>query len=184
MTNLSTEKVTSWTGRLIDVRNLDEFARERLDRGECVPLGQLLARASSWDPSEPVLLMCKSGARSRQAALQLTEAGFTAVHTLEGGIEACKRIGVPVIKGKAPIPLFRQVMVAAGLMLLAGLSLAVFHPAFLLIAWFVALGLVVGGWTGFCPMARLLERMPWNRVLNSPGGTCASVQEQTCCTRG
>jgi hypothetical protein len=33
-----------------------------------------------------------------------------------------------------------------------------------MIDWFVPPGLVPGGATGYCPMAKLLEKMPWSRV--------------------
>jgi rhodanese-related sulfurtransferase len=115
MRKVSVNELERWTGKVIDVRNLDEYMGERMERAECVPLGRLLKAASAWDPSEPVLVMCKSGVRSEQAARQLTEAGFTEVAMLEGGIEACKQAGVHVVRQRAPMPIFRQVMVAAGL---------------------------------------------------------------------
>ncbi|EHC46625.1 Rhodanese-related sulfurtransferase [Salmonella enterica subsp. enterica serovar Johannesburg str. S5-703] len=36
------------------------------------------------------------------------------------------------------------------------------HGGFFLISGFVGAGLMLAGMTGFCGMARLLEKMPWN----------------------
>ena len=39
------------------------------------------------DPAAPVLLLCRSGARSRAAAIALTEAGFAQAFNIAGGFE-------------------------------------------------------------------------------------------------
>ena len=173
MVTLKPKQVSEWTGRIIDVRNPDEFAGERLPRAECVPLGTLADSASRWDRAEPLLVICKSGVRARQAVGQLEAAGFTSVCAVEGGLDACKREGVNVIVDRKRIPLYRQVMIVAGLLLLAGLGLSFVHPAFLLIDVFVAAGLTFAGFSGFCPMARLLEKMPWNSVSCHTGASCS-----------
>jgi len=173
MNTLTADRVSQWKGRLIDVRNLNEFAAERLPQAECVPLDRLMSAAGGWDRNEPILLMCKSGVRSGTAAGQLIGAGFTNVHTLTGGIDACKRAGVEVIITRRTIPVIRQVMIAAGALLLLGLILARVNPWFILLDWFVAAGLLFAGLTGCCPMARLLEIMPWNTAPACAGGDCA-----------
>jgi hypothetical protein len=62
------------------------------------------------------------------------------------------------------IPLERQVLVAAGLLVLIGVLLGAFvHPGFYGVSAFVGAGLTVAGLTGFCGMALLLARMPWNK---------------------
>ena len=159
---ISAKEVASWKGRIIDVRGYDEFSAERLEGAECVPLDHLLADAGKWDRAERLLLMCKSGMRSQKACDQLVQVGFTNLCMLEGGIEACKQAGVEVIRVRVAIPIFRQVMIVAGIILLIGLFLTHVSRWFILIDWFVALGLVIGGATGYCPMARLLAVMPWN----------------------
>ena len=39
------------------------------------------------DPKAPVMLLCRSGARSRAAAIALTEAGFAQAFNIAGGFE-------------------------------------------------------------------------------------------------
>ncbi len=63
-------------------------------------------------------------------------------------------------------------MMVAGCLLLIGLILARVNPWFILIDWFVACGLVFGGATGYCPMAKLLGKLPWNAVSGPSSGTC------------
>ncbi|MFM8604097.1 MAG: DUF2892 domain-containing protein [Cyanobium sp.] len=65
----------------------------------------------------------------------------------------------------APLPLMRQVQIAAGSLVLLGLILSnTVAPAWILLSWFVGAGLVFAGVSGFCGMARLLAVMPWNKV--------------------
>src|SRR5687768_4505449 len=119
------QEIGNWAGRVVDVRERDEFARERLAANcECKPLGQLTQASGSWDRSEPLLLICKSGARSRQAAAQLEGLGFQQVACLDGGLQACRRAGVPIVTTTAPLPITRQVFIGAGVVLLAGLALS------------------------------------------------------------
>uniref|UniRef100_UPI0037D9C1C1 DUF2892 domain-containing protein n=1 Tax=Vulcanococcus sp. TaxID=2856995 RepID=UPI0037D9C1C1 len=64
-----------------------------------------------------------------------------------------------------PLPLMRQVQIAAGSLVLLGLILShVAAPGWIALTWFVGAGLTFAGISGFCGMARLLALMPWNRV--------------------
>jgi rhodanese-related sulfurtransferase len=164
MKTTAADRISEWKGRIVDVRSLNEFAAERLPGAECVPLSTLPGAAQSWNRDEPLLVMCKSGMRSRQGYDQLVAAGFTDVTMLTGGIEACKRAGVDVIVVRKTIPIIRQVLIIAGLLLLGGLVLSAWNPGFLLVTWFVTAGLLLAGFTGYCPMAKLLELMPWNKA--------------------
>jgi rhodanese-related sulfurtransferase len=176
MKRVSPEQAGAHQGRLIDVRGLDEFAAERLAKAVCVPLDQLPAAASAWNRSESLVVMCRSGMRSAKAAEILESMGFTGVLMLEGGIEACKKSGVEILRDRKSIPLFRQVMIVAGALLMAGLVLARLNPWFILVDWFVAGGLVLGGLTGCCPMAVLLAKMPWNAVSGCSSGACTPAK--------
>lgn len=179
MKTISADQLSTWNGRIIDVRNLNEFAAERLPGAECVPLGTLEVASRQWRRDEPLLVMCKSGMRSRQGYDQLAAAGFTNLTMLTGGIEACKKAGVNVVVLRKTIPIIRQVMIGAGSLLLLGLALGSLDSRFLLITWFVALGLAFAGLTGYCPMARLLEAMPWNKTpeCKNACGCEAAVQK-------
>ncbi len=167
---MSADRVGEWSGRIIDVRSPQEYAGERLARAENVPLPEIGRACSGWSKAEPLLVMCKAGVRSRQAAEQLVSAGFGEVTTLVGGIDACRKAGVPLVFVRKAIPIIRQVLIAAGGLLLIGLALGRLNSAWLLLDWVVAAGLVFAGVSGYCPMAWVMERMPWNKT-----GTCCSA---------
>jgi len=151
---------------LIDVRAPDEHARSRIPGAVNVPLGRLSADSA---PGDVLLFHCRSGMRTTQAAAQLAKAaGERDCYIVEGGINAWQASGLPVIETRgAPIELQRQVMIAAGSLVLGGTTLSLLlSPAWISLAMFVGAGLTFAGITGFCGMARLLALMPWNRVAN------------------
>lgn len=72
---------------LLDVRGPDEFAAERIAGSINVPLPGLLAGDTSAVPREqPILVVCRSGARAELAAAYLGTGGFTDVQVLSGGL--------------------------------------------------------------------------------------------------
>jgi rhodanese-related sulfurtransferase len=75
-------------GQLIDVREPAEVASGTLPGAVNIPLGELPARLSELDPDRAVVLLCRSGARSTQAARFLIASGFGDVTNLAGGILA------------------------------------------------------------------------------------------------
>jgi rhodanese-related sulfurtransferase len=77
--------------RLVDVRNPDEFAAGHIDGAILVPVDKLeeKAAASIGPPSTPVVVYCKSGRRSAQAAETLRRMGYVEVYDL-GGMDAWK----------------------------------------------------------------------------------------------
>jgi rhodanese-related sulfurtransferase len=84
------------------------------------------------------------------------------VSDLEGGLPSWQQAGYPVHRlANAPLPLMRQVQIAAGGLVLLGLGLSqAVAPAWILLSWFVGAGLVFAGITGFCGIAQLLALMP------------------------
>ena len=75
------------TVRLVDVREPDEYNGPlgHVPDAALVPLGTLSAVAATWDPAEPVVLICRSGARSDRGALALEALGFALVSSMTGG---------------------------------------------------------------------------------------------------
>jgi rhodanese-related sulfurtransferase len=152
---------------LVDIRERDEFARERIE-GARHHAVSILDRDHPARPGDQVLIFhCKSGNRTSQTAHQIARGTPAGIETyiLDGGIDAWRKAGLPVIiDRKAPIPVMRQVQIGAGSLVLLGAVLgATVAPGFYLLSAFVGGGLVFAGVTGFCGMARILENMPWNR---------------------
>jgi rhodanese-related sulfurtransferase len=92
--------VKGWTGRarLIDVRESYEFKGElgHVAGAELVPLGTLDEAMKDWPKFSNLIVICRSGARSRQAAEKLLAAGFKTVMNLTGGMKAWNDAGLPV----------------------------------------------------------------------------------------
>ena len=78
------------THRLIDVRDADELVGPLalLPDAEHVPLDQLTLVARDWDRSQPLVLICQSGARSARGVAMLKSLGFDEVYNLRGGMVA------------------------------------------------------------------------------------------------
>lgn len=73
-------------GQLIDVREPDEVAGGSLPGAVNIPLGTLPDRLDEIDRNRPVVLLCRSGNRSGNAAQFLTAQGFADVTNLTGGM--------------------------------------------------------------------------------------------------
>ena len=153
--------------RLIDIRDADEYAREHIPAATLLPLEKLIHGATlNAQPNETIIFHCQAGSRTQNNASRLAEAGAPAqVKLLAGGIQAWRAAGLPIAEDKSqPLPLMRQVQIAAGVLILLGVVLGyAVHSGFFLISGFVGAGLTFAGVTGFCGMARLLAVMPWNR---------------------
>jgi rhodanese-related sulfurtransferase len=74
--------------QLIDVREPAEVAGGTLPGAMNIPLGSLSERLGELDPGRPVVLVCRSGARSGHAARWLDQQGFGEVVNLSGGMLA------------------------------------------------------------------------------------------------
>lgn len=154
---------------LIDVRTPVEYREVHAEEARSIPLDALEPRAvmAARDDSSqgPLYLICRSGARSRQAAEAFRKAGFDDVVSVEGGTLAWERAGLPVVRGAKAVSLERQVRIAAGSLVVLGTALGAFlHPAFLGLPGFIGAGLVFSGVTDTCGMGMVLARMPWNRA--------------------
>ena len=150
---------------LIDVREPDEHARERIAGARLAPLSRFDPARLVSEPGQTFVFHCNSGNRIAQAADLLLRSAGGEAYQLAGGLQAWKKAGLPVISDrKAPLPIMRQVQIAAGSLVLLGVVLAALvSPWFMALSAFVGAGLIIAGVTGFCGMANLLLHMPWNR---------------------
>ena len=84
---------------LLDVRELDELARARVEGSLFIPMSQLGARLDEVPRDRPVLVICASGNRSANVAGHLLASGWTDVANIAGGISTWERMGLPVARG-------------------------------------------------------------------------------------
>ncbi|MGE0565224.1 MAG: rhodanese family protein [Pseudolabrys sp.] len=151
---------------LVDVREADEHARENIPGARHHALSRIDAEHPVRAGDEVLIFHCRSGARTKGNAPRLARAaGQCEAFVLDGGIDAWKKAGLPVAQDlRQPIEINRQVQIAAGSLIVAGVVLGVLvNPYFYALAGFVGAGLVFAGITGTCGMARVLGVMPWNR---------------------
>ena len=151
---------------LIDIREADEHARERIPGARHHALSRMDAESPARSGDEVLVFHCRSGARTRGHAARLSAAAATCeAYILDGGLNAWKKAGLPVALDRSqPIDIIRQVQIAAGSLVLIGILLGTFvAPGFYALSAFVGAGLMFAGISGFCGMAHLLALMPWNR---------------------
>jgi rhodanese-related sulfurtransferase len=155
---------------VIDVRTPGEFAEAHAEPAKNIPLPDVspasLAAIGHRDAGAPVYVLCQSGGRAAKACARLAEAGFGQAVLVSGGTEAWVAAGLPVVRGTSrAISLERQVRIGAGALVVLGVVLSqTVHPGFVWVAGVVGAGLVFAGATGFCGMALVLAKAPWNRA--------------------
>jgi rhodanese-related sulfurtransferase len=148
---------------LIDIRGPDEHAREWIPGARNCPV----TTVGKFEPGAgSVVFYCRTGNRTGVNANRLAAAAGCEAYAIEGGLEAWKQAAFPVSTDHGqPIEIQRQVQLVAGSLVLLGILLGLAGYAILYaLAAFIGAGLVVAGLTGWCGMAKLLARMPWNRV--------------------
>jgi len=86
---------------VVDVREPGEFkgALGHIAGAKLIPLGSLTRRFSEIKKDQPVVVVCRSGARSAQASVLLRSAGFARVANLSGGMLRWRAQRFPVEGG-------------------------------------------------------------------------------------
>ncbi len=163
-------------GIFIDVRERKEYAYERIEGITNCPLSVLDSSCADLPKNQPLYIFCQSGVRSRQAAQRLNGRGIGDIRVVEGGLNAWRGKGLPIIRSNGPLPIMRQVQITVGVLIL----LAVCSVKYFWLAGLFGAGLTFAGITGWCGMAKLLELMPWNQSAKT---ACSATQKGKggCC---
>lgn len=82
---------------LIDVRNPEEYAIERVGGAMLFPLSDFTPSILPNDPHKRIVLTCAGGVRSAKAADLCLQQGFEQIAHLAGGMKAWKESGLPYI---------------------------------------------------------------------------------------
>ncbi len=89
--------VNQQNGLFLDIREVAEFKKEHIAESMSLPLSTLAANIAKLnDPTQPIILICVSGQRSRTAAKQLRSNGFSDIYVLSGGLNAWKDAKLPL----------------------------------------------------------------------------------------
>lgn len=149
----------------INVCTPAEYAEQHIRGVRSVPLDELERRVHEFDDKKTIYVHCRSGRRGAAAIQKLAELGVNAqLINVEGGLNAWEEAGFETERGSKRIPLMRQVFLTAGLAIATGSVLALTIDArFAYIPLVLSAGLIISGGTGWCGLALLLARMPWNR---------------------
>lgn len=150
---------------LVDVREPAEYNAQSIPGAYSLPLGSVSIHTLPEYADKKLVVHCHSGKRGSAAAEKLVrENPGMDIYNLEGGIGAWRDAGYKVNGKGGLLPLDRQVQLAIGLFVTLGSVLGYYvSPAFFLVSGFIGAGLVFAGLTGYCGLAMLMAKMPWNR---------------------
>jgi hydroxyacylglutathione hydrolase len=106
ITQMSPEEVAPLLARddltVIDVRSESEWEEGHLPNVSNIPAGYIADHLDELPTDSPLVLHCRSGARSSIAASVLAARGFTNVVNMSGGYIAWQQAGLPVEKATEP----------------------------------------------------------------------------------
>lgn len=161
-------RLASGGALLIDVREPAEFSASHIPLAVSLPLSGLPEALAQLPDDRTLIFQCQSGMRSAQACALAAPRAES--FSLEGGIAAWQSAGLPVIGGAGSrLSIFRQVQMIVGaavaLLVLAGFAGV---TAAFAVAGIMGAMLAFAGATGWCGLAMLLARMPWNRAAPAP----------------
>ncbi len=153
---------------LIDVRTPVEHREMHIAGSRLMPLDKLdpAAVRAAAAGNDSCVLICRSGKRAEQAFQKLKAAGLGDLAILEGGVTDWESAGLPLERSAGKhLPLMRQVQLIIGVLALTGSLLALtVDKNFAIIPAILGAGLTMAGSTGWCGLAILLSKMPWNKV--------------------
>jgi rhodanese-related sulfurtransferase len=84
---------------VLDVREPDEWNESHIPDSTLISLGELEARVKEVPRDREVVVVCRSGNRSRTGRAILVNAGFTQVTSLAGGLTAWAAANLPTVAG-------------------------------------------------------------------------------------
>lgn len=151
---------------LVDVREPGEHRAESISGAVLLPLSTVSKAMLPDCTGKKLVVHCRKGGRGGTACEKLlAEDPNLEIYNLDGGIESWARAGFEVkTSDRFFLPLDRQVQLAIGVSVVAGSILGYFvNPAWFLFSGFFGLGLINAGLTGWCGLALLMAKMPWNQ---------------------
>ncbi|GAA3326545.1 rhodanese-like domain-containing protein [Paeniglutamicibacter sulfureus] len=156
---------------VLDVRSAAEFESLHIKGSYNVPLPLLAEHTAELAAriDTKVVLVCQSGVRATEARSKLAGVGFNDAHVLVGGVPGYQQAGGETVQGSKRWALERQVRMAAGSLVVAGLAGGKFlSPQLRTVAGVIGAGLTFSAATNTCAMGKALSKMPWNKTGNEP----------------
>jgi len=96
----SIQKVNKEDALILDVRTEGEYSEGYILNSKHIPLGLLDSGVNQLasHKDHPIIICCRTGNRSRQAAVILKKHGFGTIFQLQGGIMAWQSANLPLTK--------------------------------------------------------------------------------------
>ncbi|MFA6236833.1 MAG: rhodanese-like domain-containing protein [Bacteriovorax sp.] len=87
--------------QFIDCREQKEWEEAHIEGAKLLPLSEFEVKYEDLlkNKNEPIVIQCRSGARSMKACIFLLSKGYTDLTNLEGGIMGWMQMGYPVKNG-------------------------------------------------------------------------------------
>jgi rhodanese-related sulfurtransferase len=85
----------------LDVRSQSEWDQMHIAKSTLIPLDQLSSRLGEVPRDQDVVVICRSGVRSKEGMTILRSAGYTRVVCMTGGLLAWRDAGYP-LEGTGP----------------------------------------------------------------------------------
>lgn len=168
--NINSKTLKKWLENneaiVVDVREPAEHEAEKIFGSNLLPLASVCKSALPSCENKKLVLHCRSGKRSSSACQKLIgEDPNLEIYNLEGGISAWSAEGCETkTSGKFFLSLDRQVQLTIGSGVLIGSALGyLISPIFFLFSGFFGAGLIFAGLSGYCGLAILMAKMPWNK---------------------
>jgi rhodanese-related sulfurtransferase len=89
--------------QLVDVREPDEWEAGHIQGAVHIPMRELNSRQNELAEDRPIVTVCRSGARASAVTDALKRAGYQ-TDTLDGGMQAWARNGLPFVSDSASEP--------------------------------------------------------------------------------
>jgi rhodanese-related sulfurtransferase len=85
----------------LDVRSQAEWDQGHIAKSTLIPLDELQNRLNELPKNRDIVVVCRSGVRSKEGMTILQQAGFSRSASMTGGLIAWKAAGYP-LEGSAP----------------------------------------------------------------------------------
>jgi rhodanese-related sulfurtransferase len=84
---------------ILDVRTQEEWNEYHIPGATLIPLDQLEARVAEVPQDQEVVVVCRSGNRSKPGRDALKAAGYTQVTSMSGGLKEWQAANLPTVTG-------------------------------------------------------------------------------------
>lgn len=80
----------------LDVRTVEEWDQAYIPRSTLIPLDELGSRLDELPRDQEIVVVCRTGRRSKEGMTILRQAGFQLVSSMNGGLTAWQAAGYPL----------------------------------------------------------------------------------------